>query len=174
MEYTKIKEELEEQIQQVKNKEEFIQQKTKEKIDLTEQIRKLDTIINNKSMLEEEYQKRNEVLPLEKKIFSIRILIQILEKERETYLLKIEELNNILKPKNFVNYTKELEEKYKYLSILNEEDKSQTIEKLKIEFQKVFLQAIRLKIKKQIQKLNWKRLYMILDIMKCYHIMSLY
>ena len=148
MEYTKIKEELEEQIQQVKNKEEFIQQKTKEKIDLTEQIRKLDTIINNKSMLEEEYQKRNEVLPLEKKIFSIRILIQILEKERETYLLKIEELNNILKPKNFVNYTKELEEKYKYLSILNEEDKSQTIEKLKIEFQKVFLQAIRLKIKK--------------------------
>lgn len=52
-------------------------------------------------MLEEEYQKRNEVLPLEKKIFSIRILIQILEKERETYLLKIEELNNILKPKNF-------------------------------------------------------------------------
>ena len=32
--------------------------------------------------------------------------------------------------------------------ILNEEDKSQTIEKLKIEFQKVFLQAIRLKIKK--------------------------
>ena len=148
VEYTKIKEELEEQIQQVKNKEEFIQQKTKEKIDLTEQIRKLDTIINNKSMLEEEYQKRNEVLPLEKKIFSIRILIQILEKERETYLLKIEELNNVLKPKNFVNYTKELEEKYKYLSILNEEDKSQTIEKLKIEFQKVFLQAIRLKIKK--------------------------
>ena len=59
-------------------------------------------------------------------------------------MLKIEELNNVLKPKNFVNYTKELEEKYKYLSILNEEDKSQTIEKLKIEFQKVFLQAIRL------------------------------
>ena len=59
VEYTKIKEELEEQIQQVKNKEEFIQQKNKEKIYLTEQIRKLDTIINNKSNLEEEYQKRN-------------------------------------------------------------------------------------------------------------------
>ena len=158
VEYTKIKEELEEQIQQVKNKEEFIQQKTKEKIDLTEQIRKLDTIINNKSMLEEEYQKRNEVLPLEKKIFSIRILIQILEKERETYLLKIEELNNVLKPKNFVNYTKELEEKYKYLSILNEEDKSQTIEKLKIEFQKVFLQAIT-----ELQKLLEKTEKLILD-----------
>ena len=38
---------------------------------ITEKIRLIDETINNKHLLEKEYERRNELLPLEEKIFSI-------------------------------------------------------------------------------------------------------
>ncbi len=146
-EYIELTEELKKELEKTINKEKFIKDITQEKIELTEKIGEIDTIISNKPLLEEEYQKRNEQLPLEKKIFSIRILTQILEKEREENFNKIEKLNNILKPKNFVDYTKELEKKYQQLKILNDKDREETLEELKIEFQKIFLKALEIQIK---------------------------
>ena len=151
-EYEKIKQDIKEKIDQISNKEEFIQEKTKEKIEIIEKIKELDTIINNKPLLEEEYKKRNEKLPLEKKIFSIRILSQILIKEREEYSNKLEEVNDMLKPQNFVNYKKSLEDKYQYLKLLDDEKQEEYLEEFKIEFQKEFLKAIKIQIEKSTTK----------------------
>ena len=47
-------------------------------MDISNTIKRIDTIINDKELLKKEYIKRNENLELENKIFSIRILSQIM------------------------------------------------------------------------------------------------
>lgn len=143
-----IKENVEEQLQKIENRQQFIEETTKKKIEIEEKIKDIDTIINNKELLQEEYTKRNEDLPLEKKIFSMRILAKLMDKEREDYLKDLDKLNTILNPQNFVKYKKELEEKDRYLSIFDIEDKEKELDKLKIQFQKVFLDMMKMNINK--------------------------
>ena len=95
-------------------------------------------------MLQEEYIKRNEQLPLEKKIFSMRILSKIMAEEKEKNLKKYEYLNELMNPQNFVKYKNELEKKDSYLKILNSNNQEQTLEKLKLDFQKQFLKMLKL------------------------------
>ena len=114
-EYTKLKEELREELEKLENKEKYIEKVTNQKINLTEKIKKIDTIINNKELLEKEYKERNEKLPLEQKIFSIRILSQKMQEERDECFKEIDKLNEILNPQNFVKHKKEIENKYRYL-----------------------------------------------------------
>lgn len=144
----KEKEKTEEELKKIENKEQFIEDLAKRKIIVTEKIRRIDTIINNKDLLQEEYKIRNKKLPLEKKIFSMRILAKMMEQEREEYLKEIEELNKIMNPQNFVKYKKDLEEKYKYLKIIDIKDKEKELDKSKIELQKVFLNIIKININK--------------------------
>ena len=55
---------------------------TDQKRELTEEIKIIDETVNNKEMLQKEYIKRNEKLPLQKKIFSARILSKLMADER--------------------------------------------------------------------------------------------
>ena len=142
------KEKVEKELEYVKDNKEFIQNVTTKKIEITKQIKKIDETINNKELLQEEYTKRNEKLALEEKIFSIRILAKILEKEREEYIEKIEKLNELLKPKNFVKHKKELKEKYKYLKLVEIKDIPKEIKKTTIKIQKQFLKCYKMKLEK--------------------------
>ena len=147
-EISEIKEKVESELEKIKNKQEFIEKTTQKKIDISNQIKLIDETINDKNLLQEEYFKRNEQLPLEKKIFSMRILSRIMEDEKKDKLNKLESLNKILNPQNFVKYKKELEEKDKYLKVLDSEDKDKLIEELKIKLQKLFLNMLEINIKK--------------------------
>ena len=147
-EIRKIKKEVEEKLAQIENKEQFIGEVTKRKIEILGKIKKIDTIISDKKLLEEEYNSRNKKLPLEKKIFSMKILSKIMEKEREEYFKELEELNIIINPHKFVKYKKELEEKNKYLKMLDIENKEEELEKLKIKLQKIFLDIMKININK--------------------------
>lgn len=133
------KKDLEEKLEKMQDREKFIEYITEEKRNKTEEIRKIDTTINNKELLKKEYLKRNETLPLEKKIFSIRILSEIMIREREKIFENIDELNKILNPQNFIMYKQEIEEKIDYLKLLDIENKQEEIEKLIIKIQKLFL-----------------------------------
>lgn len=147
-EIMKIKEELEDNLEKIQDSKKFVDKITKEKMELTQKIKHIDETLNNKQILQEEYIKRNESLSLENKIFSIRILSKIMEEEREKYLEKIEELNNILSPKKYLKYRKELEEKCKYLTLLDEADINKEINKLILEIQKEFLRCYYTKLEK--------------------------
>ena len=147
-EMLECKEKIREELQKLQDKEKFIEKTSERKLELSEKIKKIDTTISDKELLQEEYKTRNEDLPLEKKIFSMRILSKIMQQEKEECYKEIEELNKILNPQNFVNYQKEIEEKYKYLEILNYETQDKELEKQKIEFQKTFLNMIKNKITK--------------------------
>ncbi len=147
-EISEIKEKVESELEKIKNKQEFIEKTTQKKIDISNQIKLIDETINDKNLLQEEYFKRNEQLPLEKKIFSMRILSRIMEDEKKDKLNELESLNKILNPQNFVKYKKELEEKDKYLKVLDSGDKDKLINELKIKIQKLFLNMLEINIKK--------------------------
>ena len=147
-EISEIKEKVESELEKIKNKQEFIEKTTQKKIDISNQIKLIDETINDKNLLQEEYFKRNEQLPLEKKIFSMRILSRIMEDEKKDKLNELESLNKILNPQNFVKYKKELEEKDKYLKVLDSGDKEKLINELKIKLQKLFLNMLEINIKK--------------------------
>ena len=144
----KIKKEVEEEQKKIEDNEKFVEEITKQKRKLTKEIKKIDETINNKILLQEEYIKRNEKLPLEEKIFSIRILAKLMAKEREEKINKIEKLNEILKPKKFIEYKKELEDKEKYLKLLDLENVQQNINGLMLNLQKIFLNCYEMKIEK--------------------------
>ena len=164
----KTKKQLEDKFKKIENKEKFVEELTIEKTKITNQIREIDTILNNKEQLEAEYIKRNEELPLDKKIFSIRILTEIMVKEREELFDKIEELNKQLNPHNFVKYKQELEQKYEYLKIIDEEEKvEKEIETSLIKIQKIFLKCLQKDVqnattKQQILKIIYQYRYYIL------------
>ena len=142
------KELIEDELIKMQDSEKFVEQVTKEKRTITEEIRLIDETINNKHLLEREYERRNELLPLEEKIFSMRILSKMMEEERNEKLEKIEKLNKMLNPQKFVKYKKELEEKNKYLILADIEDVDEKIEKLKLEIQKLFIKCFDIKIDK--------------------------
>ena len=147
-EIKKVKEEIEEEINKIHDREEFIEETTNAKLEILEKIKEIDTIMNNKELLQEEYEIRNRELPLEKKIFSMRILSKMMEKEKEEYLQELKKMNEILNPQKFLEYKMGLEEKYKYLKIVEVEDTEKELDKLKIELQKLFLNLIKININK--------------------------
>ena len=130
-EFLKLEQENKKALEELEDNAKFVEEITKEKRELTKQIKQIDETINNKELLQKEYIKKNENLPLEKKIFSMRILSQLMTKEREEKINKIEYLNKLLTPQNFVKYKKELEQKQKYLKTLDTQDVEENIENLK-------------------------------------------
>ena len=144
----KIKEEINEEIKKIEDNKKFVENTTKQKRKLTKEIKNIDEVINNKAMLQEEYEKRNEKLPLEEKIFSIRILSKLMAEEREKKIEELEKLNQLLSPQNFVRHKKELEEKEQILKILETENIQKEIDKVKLRLQKIFLKCLENKIEK--------------------------
>ena len=89
----KEKEEIDKKLNEISDNQKFIQEQTNKKRNLAEEIKQIDETLNNKELLQKEYENRNELLPLDKKIFSSRILAQIMTKEREEKIEKIEKIN---------------------------------------------------------------------------------
>lgn len=139
---------VEKELEQMEDNEAFVEKITEEKIKIINDIKIIDETINNKHLLEEEYEKRNEILPLEEKIFSMRILAKMMADERVKKLEKIEKLNELLNPQKYVGYKKELEEKEKYLSLADEDDIEEKIKNLKLKIQKLFIKCFDKKIEK--------------------------
>ena len=69
-------------------------------------------------------------------------------KRQEEKIEQLEKLNELLNPQKFIEYKKELENKEKYLKILNTKQPQKEIDKLKLELQKVFLKCFETKIEK--------------------------
>ncbi len=144
----KEKKENDLKLEEVKDNEKFVQKITKEKKTLTKEIKKIDATINDKAMLQEEYEKRNEFLPLKQKIFSIRILSKIMMKEREEKITRLEELNALLNPQKFIQYKKELENKDHYLKLLEIKEVEIELKKIILKLQNIFLSCYQEKIAK--------------------------
>lgn len=159
-----LKKDVEDELKKLLDSEEYIEKITKQKMIYAKKIKKIDTIINDKEKLKEEYNRRNAELPLSNKIFSIRVLTKNLRQERNEYLNQIDRLNKFLKPKTYVEYKIELKEKYKYLKKLNSKNIKNEAIKTIYEFEKIVLNCFEIKLKKvntkqQITKLLYEFRY---------------
>lgn len=138
---------LEEELNSLQNKEKFLEEKTKEKKEYRKQIEKIDKILNNKDLLKEEYTKRNEKLPNKEKIFSISHLVDRLGKERDEFLEKIKQCNELIEPKGYVARKQNVEQKVEFLKNLDIEQKHDRREAI-IELCEIFLECFQIKIAK--------------------------
>ena len=145
--HTEEKEKLEKEeqekkalLQKFEKKQEYIEQITKEKLEITNQIKHLEKVKASKKSLQEEYQKRNENLPLEKKIFSMKVLAKQLKEEEQELKQELEKRNRMLNPTNYIEEKNKLEKQYDLLKTEN------LTEKL-IEFQNIFMECFEINLK---------------------------
>ena len=140
------KQQIEDLYYEMQDKEKYISKVSKSKKQKEKEIKKIDKILNNKELIAQEYEKRNEKLPLEKKIFSIRVLKKNLKEEREKLLKEIENLNNSIKPKEFIKQREIIIQKYEIVGSLTENIENNIYNTL-IDLQKNIIKCINKKIK---------------------------
>lgn len=143
----KIKIEYEE----INNKTQYLEKITKEKKKVTDEIKKIDKIINNKELLEKEYENRNSKLEIQDKIFSVKQLYYLLEIERKEYFDKIKMFNKLIDPKGYVERKDEINKKYDFLNTLDL-DKAKDRKKVLLELCSLFLECFKIKIAKATTK----------------------
>ena len=124
--------------------------------------------MNDKNLLIAEYEKRNERLPLEKKIFSIRVLKNNLKEEREEKVKQIENLNNLMKPKKFLETKKNIDKMFEYYDNVVDADYKKEIVNLQKNIIKCMLEQVKnAKEKSKIVELIYKyRYYSLLPLEK--------
>ena len=110
---------IQDELEKIKNKKEYINNITKEKKELNKQLEKLDLILNDNTKLKEEYQKRNEKLSEYNKIFSISHLEEKIQKEKNKIIEKIRLLNKKIEPQTYLEDVKELEKNNNLLENIN-------------------------------------------------------
>ena len=137
----KLQEENQKQLSEFENNQEFIERLTQDKKQINKQVKQIEEILGSKDLLLEEYTRRNEELPLDKKIFSIKILENQMKKEKEELLQELDKKNELLNPKKFVEEKSKIEYKQKLLDITTIKDKRKEKNKILEELQKLFLQC---------------------------------
>ena len=146
------RETLEQEYYELENKEMYIVKISKQKKKIERNIKEIDKIINDKNLLMLEYENRNKKLPLEKKIFSIRVLKSKLKEERQALLQEIDKYNQMMNPKIFMQNKKIIEQKLKYIENFEEADLESKLQKYMVNLQKDIIKCMNIDVKKSENK----------------------
>lgn len=87
--------------QLIENVEEYVSTLTSEKKLAEKEIAQIQKKLSSEKSIKEEYQKINEGVPLEKKVFSVRVLRQNLNQKQQSLFDLIDDINTKLKPNNY-------------------------------------------------------------------------
>jgi hypothetical protein len=150
-------EEINKRIEEYKDTKKYIEDFTNKKKSATKEIKEIEKILSQESRLKAEYDRRNEGAPLEKKIFSMRVLKQQLNDRKNILLNEIEESNYYLNPENYL-YEKNLLKQKKELFETVNYDNNQKREVI-IQFEKIFLQCFEKSIEKEDEEKIIKQIY---------------
>ena len=132
------------------NTKENVQKITEHKKAISEEIKNIETILSQESNLKKEYERRNKNVPLNQKIFSIRVLKQKLIDRKNQLLNEIEEKNYLLNPKNYIVEKEKIKRKKELLELVDIDKKQK--EKILIEFETMFLEFLKKIISKAEEK----------------------
>lgn len=135
----KLKEKCKE-LSRIKDKDKFLLNMQNKKIKLTKLLEKLDMTLNDNTILEREYKKKNSKLEDDKKIGSITIFSNMLKREREKVLAEYKEVAKLSIPVNYLKYKLKLEE---YEAIYKNKN---GIDRDIIELEKSFLKLMEQKV----------------------------
>lgn len=148
------KEILQNELNRLMNKSALLNEISNSKKEALKKIKQLDTILNDKKLLEEEYIKRNEKRAEYNKIFSLTHLTEILNRERKKLITTIEENNRLLEPKFYVQTKEGLERQLELLEDidLEDEEKEKKKEQYMVILQKQFIKCFSILIEKAQEK----------------------
>lgn len=136
-----------EELEILKDKAKYLEQITKNKKTMTKQIKQIDEMLNDESLLLDELEKRKTKLGKKGKLLNNQYLRALLNEERRNLIAKMQKLTSIMNPKNYVTNKRRLESKYEKINeILEVVEKASSYEKM-IELQKQFLKCIEVKVK---------------------------
>ena len=145
---TKMAEELEKikkQAEEYEDSHAYIEKVSEHKRDAMKQLKKLEKILGQSANLERECEKRNKKVPLNEKIFNIKILRQELNEEKEKILNEINEDNYFLNPKNYLREKNIIMQKKELLEVSEYTEEQE--EELICNFIKTVLQCLDKQIK---------------------------
>lgn len=145
------KENLRNELEEIKDKKTYIDRVITEKKDLTKKLKEIDLTLNNKELLLKEYEKRNNSLSEYNKIFSISHLTERMQKERKKVLDKIELCNKKIEPKIYMENKNKLEKDYNLLKDINF-DKENNIIKYINKLQKIFMNILLQKVENSAER----------------------
>ena len=137
----KLQRKNEQLLHDFQSNKEFVEKLTEDKKQINKKLKKIEKILSSKDLLEQEYTKINEDLPADKKIFSIKILEKKLRKEKQKLLEELEEKNELLNPKKFIEEKTRLKKIQELLQIAEVENKNKEKSKILEDLQKIFLQC---------------------------------
>lgn len=127
----------------MKDKQLFLDKIIKDKRTLSNRIKQIDKILNDRDQLAKEYETRNMKLSDEYKIFSISHLARILENERKELLNQIDNKNRLQKPEFYIMEKAKLEKSLEYykevIKAMGKGKSSELIIKIQKEFLKCFM-----------------------------------
>lgn len=145
---SKDKEILEKQIEKKKkvlktmeDSNKFLTAINRKKKNINKKIKNIDLMLNNDKILVKKFKEKN--AKLSKKIQSILVFKNILEKERDKLTNKYDFLTMLQKPKLFLEYKRDLERQ------INTFDKDKKINEYVVDLQMSVLEAIEYKIKNE-------------------------
>ena len=127
---------IQKKIEEFNNIQEKVEQITQNKKEIRAKIKELEKILSQERRIKEEYENKNAELPIEQKIFSVKVFEQILQEQKQQYLDELKENNNCLKPTNYVQEKQKLEEQKELL-----ESAKNSNEQILIDFEKTFLKC---------------------------------
>lgn len=167
-EYSKIakdeKEKIETEYLKLKNSSRYLTEIANKKKILAKKIQKIDITINDKELLDMEYERRNEKRPLEKKIFSMKVLRKMMQEERKKMMEKLEEYTNLMNPQMFLKRQEDLKKYLEYFSKVGSLNLEKVVLENTIELQKDVLETFKIRINKakdrqEIMKLMYELRY---------------
>lgn len=165
------KEKQEQLLDLMNNKRKYIEYQTKNKKEISEKIRRIDTLLSNDELLRTEYTKINSTLENKDKIFSVSHLADRLEKERKLHLEEIKQINKSIDPTEFISIKNEIEKEVEFFNDIGIKENLKSDEEKHIaNLQKTFIKCFKSRIKnvenkKEIITLLYElRYYMLLPI----------
>lgn len=143
----KIQEELQKEFNELDDKTAYITSLGEKKKKIVEEINKIDKTINNDRKLKKEFIARNEILDMNHRIFSLSDFVEVLEKEREELIKKLNIYSKKMEPLNFIKTKTEIETKLTLIKEIDllKQDKKIYDEKIK-ELLNLVYEAIRIQI----------------------------
>lgn len=137
---------IEEEIKGYENTQENIVRLTENKKKISKQIKEIDKVLSQENRLKAEYQKANEGLPVQQKIFSINVFKQQLNTKKQQLINQMEEANYVLNPVNYLEEKTKLIQQSELLEVVKYKEEKKN--NLLIEIVKIFLECLKLKIEK--------------------------
>lgn len=130
--------------QLIENVEEYVDMLTNEKKLAEKEIAQIQKKLSSEKSIKEEYQKVNDGVPLEKKVFSVRVLRQNLNHQQQALFNTIDDINTKLKPNNYSIIKNDIAKEKNLLEVIyyTEEER----ENIYLEFVSTFLDCFEEKI----------------------------